>query len=104
MELEETLLQHKTTIINFRLLLEQHQLMATLMKTINYGLEQEGLLLKGGGTLVDGTLIHAAPATKNRGKILDPDVHQTKDGKQGSPSIMLSAGLVMEIHVVADLL
>ena len=51
------------------------------MNTINDGLENEGLWLKG-GTMVDATLIHAAPSTKNRDKSHDPEMQQTKKGNQ----------------------
>jgi hypothetical protein len=73
--------------------LEQHQLTAAFMNTINDGLENEGLLLKG-GTMVDATLIHAAPSTKNRDKSRDPEMHQTKKGNQWYPSAALIYGLL----------
>ena len=100
-ELGETPVPDETTILNFRRLLEQHQLTAAFMNTNNDGLEQEGLLLKG-GTLVDATLIHAAPSTKNRDKTRVPDRHQTKNGKQWYPSTPLRAGFGIKIHVGAD--
>src|SRR5574337_1287338 len=50
----------ETTILKFRRLLEQHQLTAAIMNTINDTLEQKGLLLKG-GTMVDATP-HPCPA------------------------------------------
>jgi IS5 family transposase len=34
------------------------------------------------GTVVDATIIAAAPSTKNRQRRRDPDMHQTKKGKQ----------------------
>jgi len=71
--------------------LEQHQLTAAFMNTINDGLEQEGLLLKG-GTRVDATLIHAAPSTKHRDKTRDPDLHQTQKGNQWFYTVSMSAG------------
>ena len=70
-ELGETQVPDETTILNIRRLLEQHQLTAAFMNTINDGMEQEGLLLKG-GTLVDATLIHAAPSIKHRDKSVTP--------------------------------
>lgn len=92
-ELGETPVPDETTILNFRRLLEQHQLTTTFMNTINDGLEQEGLLQKG-GTMVDATLIHAAPSTKNRDKSRDPDMHQARKGNQWF--------FGMKIHVGAD--
>jgi IS5 family transposase len=34
------------------------------------------------GTLIDATLIAAAPSTKNKERQRDPDMHQTKKGNQ----------------------
>ena len=51
------------------------------MATINDVLEAHGALLKG-GTMVDATIIHASPSTKNRDKQRDPEMHQTKKGNQ----------------------
>ena len=83
----------ETTILKFRRLLEQHQLTAAIMNAINDTLEQQGLLLKG-GTMVDATIIHAAPSTKNKAKQRDPEMHQTKKGNQWY--------FGMKIHVGAD--
>ena len=83
----------ETTILKFRRLLEKHQLTAAIMNAINDTLEQQGLLLKG-GTMVDATIIHAAPSTKNKAKQRDPEMHQTKKGNQWY--------FGMKIHVGAD--
>src|SRR5574337_1621290 len=64
-----------------------------VMNTINDALEQKGLLLKG-GTMVDATLIHAPPSTKNETKQRDPAMRQTKKGNQWY--------FGMKIHVGAD--
>jgi len=40
-----------------------------------------GLLLRQ-GTIVDATIIHAPPSTKNKAKARDPEMHQTKKGNQ----------------------
>jgi IS5 family transposase len=86
-------LPDETTILNFRHLLERHQLTAALMNAITDYLEQRGLLLRG-GTLVDATLIHAPPSTKNRARKRDPEMHQTKKGKQWY--------FGMKIHIGSD--
>ena len=59
----EDTIPDETTILKFRRLLEKHQLTAAIMNAINNTLEQQGLLLKG-GTMVDATIIHAAPSTQ----------------------------------------
>ena len=70
-----------TTLLGFRRLLETNDLCATIFETINRHLEQRGLLMRE-GTLVDATIIHAPPSTKNKGKARDPGMHQTRKGKQ----------------------
>ncbi len=44
-------------------------------------LEERGLLLKS-GTIVDATIINAPSSTKNENKERDPEMHQTRKGKQ----------------------
>ena len=70
-----------TTLLNFRHLLETHDLCKGLFIAVNADLAERGLLLRE-GTLVDATLIAAPPSTKNQAKQRDPEMHQTKKGNQ----------------------
>ncbi len=70
-----------TTRLNFRYLLESHGLTESLFNTINGHLAEKGLLLRE-GTIIDATLIAAPPSTKNKDGKCDPDMHQSKKGKQ----------------------
>src|SRR5271163_2949557 len=70
----------ETTILRFRHLLEQHQLTERIFAEIRSLLEEKRLLLKS-GTIVDATIIAAPPSTKNAEKARDPEMHQTKKGK-----------------------
>ena len=70
-----------TTLLNFRRLLETHDLCRGLFTAINADLAARGLLLRE-GTLVDATLIAAPPSTKNHERKRDPEMHQTKKGNQ----------------------
>jgi IS5 family transposase len=70
-----------TTLLKFRRLLEGVKLTKELFKAINRRLADKGLLLRN-GTIVDATLIAAAPSTKNKDKQRDPEMHQSKKGKQ----------------------
>ena len=70
-----------TTLLNFRHLLETHNLCKGIFTAINADLTARGLLLRA-GTLVDATLIAAPPSTKNKEKKRDPEMHQTKKGNQ----------------------
>ena len=71
----------ETTILNFRRLLEKHELAAGILAVINGYLGYRGLSLRQ-GTIVDATLIHAPSSTKNKDGKRDPEMHQTKKGNQ----------------------
>lgn len=71
----------RTTIMNFRHLLEKHSLGRAIFQEINCWLTEAGVVLRE-GTLVDATIIEAPTSTKNRLKQRDPDMHQTKKGNQ----------------------
>lgn len=71
----------ETTILNFRRLLETHDLATKILTAVNRHLSDEGLLLRG-GTIVDATIIHAPPSTKNKERTRDPEMHQTRKGNQ----------------------
>ncbi len=71
----------RTTIMNFRHLLEKHHLGRAIFQEINGWLTDAGIILKE-GTLVDATIIEAPTSTKNNARQRDPDMHQTKKGNQ----------------------
>ncbi|EAX9821125.1 IS5 family transposase [Escherichia coli] len=77
----DSALPDRTTIMNFRHLLEQHQLARQLFKTINRWLAEAGVMMTQ-GTLVDATIIEAPSSTKNKEQQRDPEMHQTKKGNQ----------------------
>jgi transposase, IS5 family len=70
-----------TTLLNFRHLLETHELGAALFAKVGELLQRNGMKLSG-GTIVDATLIAAPPSTKNEEKARDPEMHQTKKGNE----------------------
>jgi len=65
-----------TTLLNFRHLLEKHQLGAAIFAKVGELLLANGLKLCG-GTIVDATIIAAPSSTKNQDKARDPEMHQT---------------------------
>ena len=71
----------RTTIMNFRHRLEQHQLARQLFESINQWLSDAGIMMTQ-GTLVDATIIEAPSSTKNKRQQRDPEMHQTKKGNQ----------------------
>jgi transposase, IS5 family len=70
-----------TTVLHFRHWLERHDLTRVLFDEVGAMLEERGLLMRQ-GTIVDATIVAAAPSTKNQSKTRDPEMHQTKKGNQ----------------------
>lgn len=79
-ELAEDTVPDETTILRFRHLLEGHKLTEAMFAEVRQLLEERGLLLKS-GTIVDATIINAPSSTKNQAKQRDPEMHQTRKGK-----------------------
>jgi IS5 family transposase len=67
--------------LNFRHLLEAHDLCGQMLDTVNLYLASRGIRVTS-GTIVDETIIHAPSSTKNAPKECDPEMHQTKKGNQ----------------------
>ena len=74
-------LPDETTILRFRHLLEKHRLADAIFDEVQAVLVENNLLLKQ-GSVVDATLIDAPSSTKNKDKQRDPEMSQTKKGKQ----------------------
>lgn len=70
-----------TTLLGFRHLLEKHELGSALFAKVGELLQEGGMKLSG-GTIVDATIIEAPSSTKNEQKARDPQMHQTRKGKQ----------------------
>jgi IS5 family transposase len=71
----------ETTILNFRRLIETHELAPVIFDRVNALLTRKGLMLKR-GSIVDATIIAAPSSTKNSDGERDPEMHQTKKGNQ----------------------
>jgi len=80
-------------LLNFRHLLEQHQIGAAPFAKVGELLLANGMKLSG-GTIVDATLIAAPPSTKNAAGERDPEMHQSKKGNQWY--------FGMKLHIGAD--
>jgi len=109
----------ETTILNFRHLLEAHDLCGQIFDTVNLYLERKGIRITT-GTIVDATIIAAPSSTKNSTRERDPEMHQTKKGNQyyfGAKahigvdskegivhSVCTSAASVHDKHMLPDLL
>jgi len=71
----------ETTILNFRRLIEKHQLSATIFADINQYLVEKGIKVSQ-GSMVDATIIQAPSSTKNKDKKRDPDMRSTRKNNQ----------------------
>jgi IS5 family transposase len=71
----------ETTILNFRHLLEEHELCGEMLDAVSHYLQSRGIRITT-GTIVDATIIHAPSSTKNEKKERDPEMHRTKKGNQ----------------------
>ena len=101
-ELAEDTVPDETTILRFRHLLEKHELTEAIFAEVKALLEERKLLLKT-GTIVDATIISAPSSTKNASKERDPEMHQTRKGKQWYFGMKLHVGASKQglVHSVA---
>ena len=95
-------LPDETTILNFRHLLERHQLGKGLLEEINAHPESQGLRLRE-GTIVDAGIIEAPSSTKNLAGERDPEMHQTKKGNQWHFGMKAHIGVDSETGIVHSL-
>src|SRR5579864_8427487 len=71
----------ETAVCKFRHLLEEHRLGEKILGTVNLHLQAQGVRITT-GTIVDATILHAPTSTKNREQQRDPEMRQSKKGKQ----------------------
>lgn len=81
-----------TTLLKFRRLLEKEKLGEALFAKVGQVLQARGLKV-GAGTIVDATIISAPGSTKNARKERDPQMHQTRKGKQWHFGMKLHIGV-----------
>jgi IS5 family transposase len=79
-ELSFDTIPDETTILRFRHLLEKHKLTKKIFAAIKDLLESRRMFLYS-GTIVDATIVAAPSSTKNESKARDPEMKQTKKGK-----------------------
>ena len=70
----------ESTVCRFRHLLEQHGLGAKIFAQVGRHLQRKGWKVSN-GTIVDATILNAPSSTKNAAGERDPEMHQTKKGK-----------------------
>ena len=92
-ELGDDVVPDETTILRFRHLLEQHGLTKAIFDAVTGLLEERRLLLRS-GTIVDATIIAAPSSTKNATATRDPEMKQTRKGRNWY--------FGMKLHIGAD--
>src|ERR1700753_1761234 len=90
-ELGDDVVPDETTILRFRHLLEKHHLTGAIFEAIGGLLEAKGLLRRA-GTIVDATIIAAPSSTKNATATRDPEMKQTRKGKNWHFGMKLHIG------------
>jgi len=95
-------LPDETTILNFRHLLEKHKLGKKLFAEINHHLDEQGLVLRE-GSIIDASIIAAPTSTKNKDRERDPEMHQTKKGKEWHFGMKMHIGTDAELGLVHSL-
>jgi IS5 family transposase len=91
LELGEDAIPDESSILRFRHLLERYRLADQIFALVGEHLEAKGLMVKA-GTIVDATLIAAPPSTKNRARARDPEMRQTRKGKDWHFGMKLHVG------------
>ena len=84
-----------TTLLKFRRLIEANGLGAGLFAQVGQVLQARGMKV-GNGTIVDATIIAAPSSTKNAKGQRDPEMHQTRKGKQWHFGMKLHIGVDSE--------
>jgi IS5 family transposase len=79
-ELGDDGIPDESTILRFRHLLEKHRLTEAIFEAVKDLLAEQRLLLRA-GTIVDATIIAAPSSTKNATGTRDPEMKQTRKGK-----------------------
>ena len=101
-ELGDDRIPDETTILNFRHLLETHQLTEKLFVEVNTHLADQGITLRS-GTLVDATIIDAPSSTKNEAKARDPEMSSTKKGNDWYFGMKAHVGVDAQSGIVHSL-
>ena len=90
-ELGDYVVPEETTILSFSHQLEQNCLRCAIFEAIGSLLEARGLLLRA-GTIVDATIIAAPSSTKNASATRDPEMKQTRKGRNWHFGMKLHIG------------
>jgi transposase, IS5 family len=93
----------QTTVMRFRHLLEHNKLGEKIFEEVGRVLLSRGLKVSK-GTIVDATIIAAPSSTKNAEGSRDPQMHQTKKGRQWYFGMKVHVGVDAQSKVIHSVL
>jgi len=89
----------ETTILNFRRLIEKHELSLKLFEEINNYLVDKGIKVSQ-GSMIDATIVQAPSSTKNKEKKRDPEMHSTRKNNQYHFGMKIHIGTDVNSNVI----
>jgi len=99
LELVVDAIPDETTILNFRRLIEKHELSLKLFEEINSYLVDKGIKVSQ-GSMIDATIVQAPSSTKNKEKKRDPEMHSTKKNNQHYFGMKIHIGTDVNSNVI----
>ncbi len=81
LDLSSDAIPDESSILNFRRLIETHDLSARIFENINTYLVDKGIRVSK-GSMVDATIISAPSSTQNKAGQRDPEMHSTRKNNQ----------------------
>ncbi len=81
LDLSSDSIPDESSILNFRRLIETHNLSLAIFKDINAYLVDQGIRVSK-GSMIDATIISAPSSTQNQKKQRDPEMHSTRKNNQ----------------------
>ncbi len=99
LELVVDAIPDETTILNFRRLIEKHELSLMLFEEINSYLVDKGIKVSQ-GSMIDATIVQAPSSTKNKEQKRDPEMRSTKKNNQHYFGMKIHIGTDINSNVI----
>ncbi len=99
LELIEDAIPDETTLLNFRRLIERHNLSSALFHDINAYLASQGITVSK-GSMIDATIIQAPSSTKNKSGKRDPEMRSTRKNNQYHFGMKIHIGSDVNTNVI----
>lgn len=99
LELGEDTIPDESTILNFRRLIETHQLSDAMFADISAYLVEKGVRVSR-GSMVDATIVQAPSSTKNQSGKRDPEMHSTRKNNQYHFGMKIHIGTDVDSNLI----